>query len=85
MNIDELRDTAEETREQETRYRHVVRVCVAAGCLSCHSDMLLENLQAQIKERGMEGETLAKGVGCLGPCSEGPVVVVEREAWCMRA
>ncbi len=25
----------------------------------------------------MEGDTLAKGVGCLGPCSEGPVVVVE--------
>ncbi len=54
--------------------QHVVKVCVAAGCLSSQS--------AEVKtalEQGVNGRSCkVKGVGCLGLCSQGPLVAVEK-------
>ncbi|MDK9700876.1 MAG: NADH-quinone oxidoreductase subunit NuoF, partial [bacterium] len=33
----------------------------------------------EVKKRGWEGKCLVKGVGCLGPCAGGPVVLVDSE------
>ncbi|MBE2200965.1 MAG: NAD(P)H-dependent oxidoreductase subunit E [Anaerolinea sp.] len=53
--------------------QHTVKVCVAAGCLSSQS--------AEVKaalEKGVNGRSCTvKGVGCIGLCSEGPLVAVD--------
>lgn len=52
---------------------HTVKVCLAAGCLSSQSDAVLDALKAGADEHGCK----VKGVGCMGLCAEGPLVVVD--------
>lgn len=54
-------------------HTHTVKVCVAAGCLSSQSDAVLGALQEHVGEHSCR----VKGVGCMGLCSEGPLVAVE--------
>jgi bidirectional [NiFe] hydrogenase diaphorase subunit len=52
---------------------------MAASCISSGADKVKDALQKTIKERGLEKECCVKGVGCMGPCSAGPLVSVETE------
>ncbi|MBZ5539964.1 MAG: NADH-quinone oxidoreductase subunit NuoF [Acidobacteriia bacterium] len=54
---------------------HEVNVCLAAGCLSQHSDALKEALEKEAKEAG--ASCRVRGTGCMGLCSAGPLVSVE--------
>lgn len=54
---------------------HTIQVCIAASCLSSQSDKVLEAVQAEI-EAGQHKGCQAKGVGCMGLCSRGPLVNV---------
>ncbi len=77
MMPEELEQVAAEEQEAEKHYAHTINVCVAAGCLSSHSDRVLEALEKEIEERGLGESCRARGVGCMGPCAAGPVVSVE--------
>ncbi|MBR1581753.1 MAG: 4Fe-4S binding protein [Bacilli bacterium] len=55
--------------------RHIV-VCGGTGCLSSNSHEILEELNRQIKERGLEDKVTANVVGCFGFCSQGPFVKI---------
>ena len=79
MTIEELRKAAESEREAQKKYVHHVCVCTAAGCLSSGADQVLEAIKKEVAESGMKHEVLAKGVGCMGLCSAGPLVSVETE------
>jgi bidirectional [NiFe] hydrogenase diaphorase subunit len=79
MTIEELRKVAETEREAQEKYPHHVCVCTAAGCLSSGADHVLEAIKKEVAESGMKNEVLAKGVGCMGLCSAGPLVSVESE------
>lgn len=70
---------AKETAAAE-QYDHTVRVCVAASCLSSQSDKVLESIENEIKANGHKGKCHAKGVGCMGLCSRGPLVAVDDHA-----
>jgi len=52
-------------------------VCVAAGCLSCQSQGVKDALDKEIAQRNLGGTCQAKGVGCMGLCSEGPLVTTD--------
>jgi bidirectional [NiFe] hydrogenase diaphorase subunit len=77
MTLDELRELAAKEREAQKGITHKVNVCVAAGCLSLKSDQVLKALQAGVKKRGMEAKCKVKGVGCMGLCARGPLVLTE--------
>lgn len=77
MTYDELAEMAAESREKQLQYKHCVRVCMAAGCLSQHSDSIKTALEDEVKAQGRENEIQIKGVGCLGLCAAGPLVSVE--------
>ena len=74
--LDEIA-VAEQTRTQDVTQR--VQVCVAAGCLSSQSDMVLTALQNEIRARGLEKECALQGVGCLGLCKAGPLVALQTQ------
>ncbi len=74
MTPDELRQIAESERESQKPFHGRVNVCVAAGCLSCQSQSVKDALNKEIAERGWGDHCQAKGVGCMGLCSEGPLV-----------
>lgn len=74
MTHEELDEISRKERETQSAFQQCVRVCVAAGCLSCQSDKVQEALTKQAVEQGGGAHYQIKGVGCMGLCSEGPLV-----------
>ncbi|HEX8812993.1 MAG TPA: NAD(P)H-dependent oxidoreductase subunit E, partial [Terracidiphilus sp.] len=74
MTPDELDQIAETEREAQSRFTQRVNVCVAAGCLSCQSQSVKDSLDQEVSRRGTKDHCQVKGVGCMGLCSEGPLV-----------
>ncbi len=77
INIEELNERAAASKETEAQFTHSIRVCMASGCLSSQSDLLKKELEAELKKRGLEKTCQIKGVGCFGPCANGPVIAIE--------
>jgi bidirectional [NiFe] hydrogenase diaphorase subunit len=74
MTPDELDQIAETERAAQSHITQRVNVCVAAGCLSCQSQSVKDALDQEVARRGTKGHCQVKGVGCMGLCSEGPLV-----------
>ncbi len=74
MTHEELDEIVRRERETQSAFQQCVRVCVAAGCLSCQSEKVQEALANQSAEHGGGSRYQVKGVGCMGLCSEGPLV-----------
>ncbi len=60
-------------------YRSHVLVCGGTGCTSSHSGELIDALNANIKEKGLEEEVQVVRTGCFGLCALGPIVIVYPE------
>jgi len=80
MTLEELSRVATNEQQAQARIQHRLHVCVAAGCLSSHSQQIKEALEAEIKQSDVSKACLVKGVGCMGPCAAGPLMAVEPEA-----
>ena len=80
MTPEELDQIAETEREAQSQFTQRVNVCVAAGCLSCQSQSVKDALDQEVTRRGSKDHCQIKGVGCMGLCSEGPLVSRVRPA-----
>jgi bidirectional [NiFe] hydrogenase diaphorase subunit len=78
MTFEELDQIVENVRTHRQQERHEINVCVAAGCLSLHSDTLKEALEKSAAIAGIPCRV--RGAGCMGLCSAGPLVSLEPEA-----
>ena len=58
-----------------TEYRELL-ICGGTGCVSSQSLKLLENLNQEIKNHGLENSARASITGCFGFCEQGPIVKV---------
>ena len=58
-----------------TEYRELL-ICGGTGCVSSQSLKLLENLNQEIKNHGLENSAKASITGCFGFCEKGPIVKV---------
>ena len=58
--------------------RHIV-LCGGTGCLSNHSDKILERFVEVLTERGALDKATVNHVGCFGFCSQGPFVKIYPE------
>jgi bidirectional [NiFe] hydrogenase diaphorase subunit len=74
MTPEELDEIGRNEHEVQHGFSQHVNVCVAAGCLSCQSDAVKDALGKEVARRGAERHCQIKGVGCMGLCSEGPLV-----------
>ncbi len=77
MMFEQLEEIATAEHEAAEQYKHTVKVCLAAGCLSTQSDLVKESIEKEVASNGLEGHCKVKGVGCLGLCSQGPLVSIE--------
>ncbi|MBO4572413.1 MAG: 4Fe-4S binding protein [Clostridia bacterium] len=57
-------------------YRTHIMVCGVAGCASNKSFKIVEELNKQLTERGLNGEVKVITTGCFGLCAKGPIVVI---------
>jgi bidirectional [NiFe] hydrogenase diaphorase subunit len=74
MTPEELEEIKENELEAQQNVPQQIHVCVAAGCLSCQSDAVKDALTREVEQHGLGGRCKVKGVGCMGLCSEGPLV-----------
>ena len=79
MTVEELEKIAAAERAAQQKFPQHVCVCIAAGCLSSGADAVKEALRKEVLESGMQNQCQVKGVGCMGLCSEGPLVLAEPE------
>lgn len=77
MNMDELLELAEKERSAQAGIQHHIIVCSGTGCQSLHSEQLVEQLEGEIKQRGLEKRCTVMEGGCRGLCAEGPLVSIE--------
>jgi bidirectional [NiFe] hydrogenase diaphorase subunit len=75
MTLEELEQMATEARAVEEKSPRAVNVCVAAGCLSLHSDAIKTALEEEVQRT--EANCRVRGTGCMGLCSLGPLVSSE--------
>jgi bidirectional [NiFe] hydrogenase diaphorase subunit len=76
MTLEELDQIAASVNDERQKSAHDINVCVAAGCLSLHSDALRLGLEKEAA--GLHCRI--RGTGCMGLCSAGPLVSVEPDA-----
>jgi len=75
MDIDDLVEIAE--KERASRKKHVIRCCLAAGCMSSDSKGVKEALEKAVQEAGLDDQVEVRGVGCMKLCCQGPLVQVD--------
>ncbi len=59
--------------------RSHVLVCGGTGCTSSNSRKILEELEKQLKAKGLEEEVKVVMTGCFGLCAKGPIMIVYPE------
>ncbi|HRY50076.1 MAG TPA: NADH-quinone oxidoreductase subunit NuoF [Candidatus Paceibacterota bacterium] len=72
MDLADLLAIAE--KERQGQKKHVLRCCVAAGCLSSGAQAVKDGLEKAVKEEGLSDEVEVRGVGCMRLCCQGPLV-----------
>ena len=77
MDLEKLAQTVTEEQNAQQQYEHHINVCMAAGCLSSHSDKIKDALEEEVETHGHSECCQVKGVGCLGLCGNGPLVSVD--------
>jgi bidirectional [NiFe] hydrogenase diaphorase subunit len=75
---EELDQITAKVQQEQQAAGDRINVCVAAGCLSLHSDAVQRALEEEAKKTG--ARCAVRGVGCMGLCSAGPVVSHESAA-----
>lgn len=74
MNRTELQTLAAKAREKQAGIRQKICVCCGASCISSGSEAVLQKLQQEVKDRGLEAAVEVIPTGCMGPCNQGPLL-----------
>lgn len=56
-----------------------VLVCGGTGCTSSGSEQIIKEMEARLKENGLENEIKVIKTGCFGLCALGPIMIVYPE------
>jgi len=76
MNRQELTSLIAAAKEKNKKYKHRIFVCCGTSCLASDSEAVLKALKEVIIEKGLENEVEASLSGCMGLCTQGPLVKV---------
>ena len=82
MTLEDLEQIANEARAVKEKSPRALNVCVAAGCLSLHSDAIKSALDKEVQRTG--ANCRVRGTGCMGLCSLGPLVSSEPDGNLLR-
>ncbi len=77
MTIEELEQIAKSVQQENAKYDYEINVCMDLACASQGSEKLRDALVKAAEARGKN--VLVRRTGCMGPCSQGPLVRVDPE------
>jgi NADH-quinone oxidoreductase subunit F len=74
-----LRDAlrAEQARLADAGHKQV-RLCMGASCIASGADRVKAAIEAELERCGWKDRVTVVGTGCLGPCSAGPTLMVDK-------
>ena len=61
------------------KYRKHILMCGGTGCTSSGSMKIADELEKELKEKGIDGEIFVVRTGCFGLCERGPIMIVYPE------
>lgn len=76
MNVDELRALAQRQQQTQAAFQNKIIVCMGTACQAAQSDQILTQLQAEVRQHGLEKQCAVTEGGCRGLCAAGPMVTV---------
>ncbi|HRF57455.1 MAG TPA: NAD(P)H-dependent oxidoreductase subunit E, partial [Campylobacterales bacterium] len=77
-HIEELEEITAKIKAEEERVEEIISVCTGTACIAVGSDKLLESIRSELAKSGLSNYK-AKGVGCKGLCSRGPLVTLDKK------
>jgi bidirectional [NiFe] hydrogenase diaphorase subunit len=77
MNRAELQSLAEREQETQRHYRCRILCCASTPCLASGAQPVIDALTSEVKEKGLQAEIQIVSTGCMGPCSRGPMVILQ--------
>lgn len=69
--------TLSDLRQRSTQKPCRIRCCTVGGCLSANGLVVKERLETAVADAGLGDRIAVAGVGCMGLCSQGPLVQVD--------
>ncbi|MGD1854339.1 MAG: NADH-quinone oxidoreductase subunit NuoF [Leptolyngbyaceae cyanobacterium] len=75
MDLTQLKQSASAARK-----KCHIRCCTVGGCLSANSAAVKEQLETAVAASSFTDQVQVSGVGCMGLCSQGPLVRVESDS-----
>jgi NADH:ubiquinone oxidoreductase subunit F (NADH-binding)/(2Fe-2S) ferredoxin len=79
MNRQDLNAIKNQYDEKHRCQKGKVRVCCGTGCLAAGSEVILKNFQQAFKDKGLEQDYDINLSGCMGACTQGPLVRITPE------
>ena len=77
-HIEELEEIAARIKAADDGFDEIISVCTGTACIAVGSDKLLEAVKGELVKCGLD-KCKAKGVGCKGLCSKGPLVNLDKK------
>ncbi len=74
MNLEELKQIAASTRDEQAKFDHEINICMGTGCLSQHSDTIKDALTKAVAASGKNA--FVRRTGCMGLCAAGPLLLL---------
>ncbi|MFZ1529887.1 MAG: NADH-quinone oxidoreductase subunit NuoF [Ferruginibacter sp.] len=76
MNRHDFKTLVDTERKKAADNPHKIKigVCCGAGCISSGSEEVMKKLQEEINARGLENSVEVFPTGCMGPCTQGPLL-----------
>lgn len=78
MDLANLIDVAKAEQQRQKTLR--VNCCTSTGCRAARSLEVMQNLKTAVEAEGLTDQVEVVGVGCMGFCGLGPLVLVEPSA-----
>jgi NADH-quinone oxidoreductase subunit F len=80
-NLAQLSALRDEVRQREVDSRQqgqsLIRICYGASCIASGSRRVKQALDNALQRQGIQRKARLREVGCMGPCSGGPVVMID--------
>ncbi len=74
--LESRRDTLLQEQDSDTL---TVTLCGGTGCRASGADPVMDALQQQLKEKGLQDRVSVQVTGCHGFCEQGPIMVIDPE------
>ncbi len=79
MNRQDLMNIETKFNEKERCLKGKVRVCCGTGCMATGSEKILKEFKQVAKVKGVENDYDINMSGCMGACTQGPLVRIAPE------